>query len=398
MRRQGMVISVVFCFLVFLSYGFAQDISRFEIDVPKVDPTEITIDGVMDEVAWQGGGEANLVTADGFQIWANMYGREGLAEPEFDEYYGRLLWADDTLYVFMHIDEFVNDSTNLFWAGAYKAPTDSFGHWAGDQLSNRAGIEEWDNWEGNPWMAPDGPYHLMIMGDRVTFNDGFPAWTPEDYRPTFEDSLIAYDTDFIRSGVTFDTLTGVWDVELAIYNPHVKFGSCIGFNVGGSCGSRWFYNFSAVDWGSPDSYGYYTWQPNVPDDPWTAPYGLGWCGTYIQQNSEYWTKLKFVTEPTGVKNTDGLNGRPVRFALHQNYPNPFNPRTNIRFFIAEKGLVTLKVYNIVGQVIATLLNDESMAAGTYSVSWNASDFPSGIYLYQLEAGGHVETKKMTLMK
>jgi len=384
-----------------LQPGVDDVIIRKEVEVPQVDPTAIVIDGMMNETAWQNAGQANLMTADGFEIWANMYGREDLAEPEYDELYGRLLWADDTLYVFMHIDEFVNDSTNLFFAGAYKGDQDAGDHWKGDQLfmglSNRLGIEQWDNWEGNPWSAPDGPYHLMIMGDRVTFNDGFPVWTPEAYRPTFADSLIVYDTNFIRSGITIDTLTGIWDVELAIYHPHVKFGSCIGFNVGGSTGSRWFYEYSAVEWGGSDAYGYYTWQPNVPDDPWTAPFGLGWCATYIQQNSEYWAKLQFVAETTGVEAYE-RGDRPVRFALQQNYPNPFNPKTNIRFFIAQNGPVTLKVYNLVGQVVTTLINEEVMAAGTYTVSWDASHMANGIYLYQLEAGGVIQTKKMTLMK
>jgi len=89
------------------------------------------------------------------------------------------------------------------------------------------------------------------------------------------------------------------------------------------------------------------------------------------------------------------------FSLSQNYPNPFNPTTNIVFRIAEGGFVTLKVYDILGNEIATLVNEEK-TAGEYEVEFNTSSInhhpSSGIYFYQLKAGSFVETKKMILLK
>ncbi len=89
--------------------------------------------------------------------------------------------------------------------------------------------------------------------------------------------------------------------------------------------------------------------------------------------------------------------RPVQFELSQNYPNPFNPTTQIQYTMPESGHVKLEVYNMMGQRVATLVN-ESVNAGSHTVSFDASDLASGIYLYRLQAGNTAMTKKMTLIK
>jgi hypothetical protein len=88
---------------------------------------------------------------------------------------------------------------------------------------------------------------------------------------------------------------------------------------------------------------------------------------------------------------------PTVYSLWQNYPNPFNPSTKFGFRIAEFGLVTLKVYNLLGQEVATLVNEE-MKPGSYEVTWDASGMASGVYFYRLQAGSFVETKKLVLMR
>ena len=85
------------------------------------------------------------------------------------------------------------------------------------------------------------------------------------------------------------------------------------------------------------------------------------------------------------------------FTLYQNYPNSFNPTTNIEFQIAEFGFVKIKVYDILGNEIATLVNEQK-PAGIYEIEFNARNLPSGIYFYQLKAGNYIETKKMVLIK
>ncbi|MBI3765355.1 MAG: T9SS type A sorting domain-containing protein [Ignavibacteriales bacterium] len=101
---------------------------------------------------------------------------------------------------------------------------------------------------------------------------------------------------------------------------------------------------------------------------------------------------------------------PNRYSLDQNYPNPFNPTTTIRFELPEEAIVTLKIYNALGQEVATLLNNESMEEGVEEVEFDASSLPSGVYLYKLTAQGlgdpeegivgktFVSVKKMLLLK
>ena len=88
---------------------------------------------------------------------------------------------------------------------------------------------------------------------------------------------------------------------------------------------------------------------------------------------------------------------PTEYSLGQNYPNPFNPSTAITFAIPKASRVTLAIVDALGRVQAVLVDGEK-SPGTYSVSWNASQFPSGIYYCRLQSGDYVETKKMILMK
>ena len=83
--------------------------------------------------------------------------------------------------------------------------------------------------------------------------------------------------------------------------------------------------------------------------------------------------------------------------LFQNYPNPFNPTTTIGFQVPEPCLISLKIYNLLGKEMATLIH-ERKASGAYTAEWNAEDFPSGMYIYQLKAGTFTETRKLVLQK
>ncbi|MDE3057003.1 MAG: T9SS type A sorting domain-containing protein [Bacteroidota bacterium] len=88
---------------------------------------------------------------------------------------------------------------------------------------------------------------------------------------------------------------------------------------------------------------------------------------------------------------------PNEYRLYDAYPNPFNPTTNIRFSVPVSGSVSLKVYNIIGQEVTTLVN-ERKSAGTYEVQFDGNNLSSGVYFYRLTAGNYVETKKLVLMK
>ncbi len=86
------------------------------------------------------------------------------------------------------------------------------------------------------------------------------------------------------------------------------------------------------------------------------------------------------------------------FSLNQNYPNPFNPSTTISFTLRNAVNVTLRIYNVIGQEVATLINGNTMNMGTHTISFNASSLSSGMYLYRLEAGSFTSTKTMMLIK
>jgi hypothetical protein len=125
--------------------------------------------------------------------------------------------------------------------------------------------------------------------------------------------------------------------------------------------------------------------------------GGGFQGDHVM----YEVAVKYMTYPaadllvTGVAEIPGEV--PGVYSLAQNYPNPFNPTTNISYAIPAESFVTLKVFDILGQEVATLVN-EFQNPGTYMVDFNAADFANGAYFYRLQAGNFTDVKKMVLMK
>jgi hypothetical protein len=98
---------------------------------------------------------------------------------------------------------------------------------------------------------------------------------------------------------------------------------------------------------------------------------------------------------TSVSNP--VTGIPNEYRLLQNYPNPFNPITKISFDLPKQGLVTLKVYDILGREVRTLVN-EVKNAGTYIVEFDGSELSSGVYFYRLDVAGFTDVKRMILIK
>ncbi len=87
----------------------------------------------------------------------------------------------------------------------------------------------------------------------------------------------------------------------------------------------------------------------------------------------------------------------TQYMLKMNYPNPFNPNTVIHYSVKDAGLVSLKVFDILGRELALLVNDIK-ETGYHSVEFNASDLPSGVYIYTLQVNGYSDSKKMLLLK
>ena len=102
-------------------------------------------------------------------------------------------------------------------------------------------------------------------------------------------------------------------------------------------------------------------------------------------------------DPLSTTGTVDNNHMPLTFALQQNYPNPFNPVTTIRYSVPELSKVQIKVYDVLGNEISTLVNEEK-PAGTYEITWDAANLSSGVYFYQIKAGEFTGTKKMILIR
>ncbi len=139
-------------------------------------------------------------------------------------------------------------------------------------------------------------------------------------------------------------------------------------------------------------------QPNVGEDK-----AVSWPSTSTLAVLDWKAPgepVQFETPPDyGMgTSTEELTENAHEFKLSQNYPNPFNPTTNISFEIGKAANVTLSVYNVLGQKVATLLNNNKMNAGQHVVGFNASRLSSGIYFYRLEAGNFVQQRSMTLIK
>ena len=112
-------------------------------------------------------------------------------------------------------------------------------------------------------------------------------------------------------------------------------------------------------------------------------------------NWEIYYKKNPNGNPTKVENIS-LNF-PTRFQLYGNYPNPFNPSTKIKYSVQQTSQVQIKIFDVLGNDIVTLVNEEK-PAGTYESNWNAANLPSGVYFYRLQAGDFMQTRKMILLK
>jgi len=117
----------------------------------------------------------------------------------------------------------------------------------------------------------------------------------------------------------------------------------------------------------------------------------------LRSEAELMQALSEIKEEQTATSTDEQPEAVTNFELHQNYPNPFNPTTQISFDLAEAGEVSLRVYNLTGQEVATLI-DGHRSAGSHSITFDGRDLPSGAYIYILQAGDHKIAKTMQLVK
>jgi len=248
-----------------------------------------------------------------------------------------------------------------------------------------------ENFEFNRWTNTDmnGEYHLGLMANELpvanlnlTCNDSFDtAFVTANY--SFE--MINSDENIIRNFIVFRTNSTI--------NGTITFnGSAPGFNLilwaadpdSGTAATFTDNDGNFVFYVS-DKISDYMINLNVPDG---FDYNVV---TAHPGDSDVLINLTLTDIPENDQNN------PIEYSLEQNYPNPFNPATTISYSIPVPGLVQVKVFNIIGKEITTLVNEQKQP-GEYNVEFNADELPSGVYLYRLQAGDFVKTEKMILLK
>lgn len=158
-------------------------------------------------------------------------------------------------------------------------------------------------------------------------------------------------------------------------------------------GGSWS-SWSVIDHVNGDENEYVDYDLNyVNADQFVAEYKLR-AMDYHNNYSSYSSVVSITFGQFGKIASSSTN---FKFNLNQNYPNPFNPTTTIKYSIQKSGNVSLKVYDMIGNEVANLVN-ENQQAGNYNLEFNASDLPSGIYVYRLTSGNFVDTKKLILLK
>ncbi len=273
-----------------------------------------------------------------------------------------------------------------------------------------------------PFVDGDGNWHIFVVSYDTTESDGsFPVpYYAYDFRydgSTWAINKVAIPV-FLENGIV---AWGDWPSDIETYpmnEPAVGPDGTLYYaysdvvDTTGAMGDEANFNYNIMVMYSDDNGD--TWHGPVSVlDQWTghAPNGMA---RYATDKLHFVYRRHFTTDQTdlfyylGVP-TDTIKARatavgetfepimPKEFTLHQNYPNPFNPTTSITFDLTERAHVTLKVFNEVGQEVATII-DKPMDAGFKGVTWNAANLPSGVYFYQLTAGNMSQTKRMVLMK
>ena len=215
-------------------------------------------------------------------------------------------------------------------------------------------------------------------------------------------------TNYGKRAIVFENEAGQWSRKAILlpYDYNVNFGRSVStldndIIVGNTRHGAYLFRNTQPDWN--------LFAKMEPDD---TTYTVNDFGESVSLSENFVA----VGDPSGINNSSLKTGSvhlfdknllvnvdenqfapPENFALYQNYPNPFNPSTSIQYAISNRQFVSLKVYDVLGNEVATLVA-EYREAGSYEVAFNASGLASGIYFYKLQAGSFVETKKMILLR
>jgi len=238
-------------------------------------------------------------------------------------------------------------------------------------------INSTDSADAYPWISPDGLRLYFTKGDGI--NDDLFVSTRNNLSETFSAPLLL-DIDFVASRNISCWLS---NDELELYFTTGQSGDSVMYSVRQNP-SDMFPAPVAVP--SLSRYGFVSGISIAGDELYLYK---------VNQSGTLRTILTFHRNITSVE--ENISDKPTDLILNQNYPNPFNPSTTINYQIPKQSDVTLKVFDVLGREITTLVNGVE-APGYKSVNLNSNGFPSGIYYYRLQAGSYVETKKFILLK
>ena len=261
---------------------------------------------------------------------------------------------DDYLYIAADvIDDVYNFGEGDWWN------QDAFEFFIG--LYNSPGAKHRSNMRGN---EPD--YKLQFHTNGIV-NEyiGNTIWTVDDPDYYLED--FSGEDYVIEARVPLDSIAG---------NDDARFHPVRGMRIP----LELYFHDNDGAWD-----GNLAWSPFNTDLAWQSP--TQWSYTWIGDTAGVAANAIDLADDNALRS----------YRLEQNYPNPFNPTTNIQFTIPHAGDVTIRVYNMVGQQVAELVNDYR-AMGTYNIVWNVENIPSGVYFYQIQSGVFKQTKKMMLVK
>ena len=267
------------------------------------------------------------------------------------------------------------------------------------QIPN-AGFENWTNGEPDGWISSNIPTFLTTVSQSTESYSGSSAvkLVFGDYlNVPYYGYLVAGDVRLNKAGFAvskrYGTVHGYYKLDSS---PNKILEIQILFTKGGNIVGTGFEILS----GNVPNYTDFTVQvgygtTEIPDSALLYISYIDTAQIWTAGGGAYVDDLSF-GEFVDIKEvlTDQV---PITYKLVQNYPNPFNPTTTIGLGIPENGNIKLSILNILGEEIRVLLNEEK-GAGYHSVEFNASDLPSGVYFYRIQAGSFIDTKKMLLLK
>ena len=294
------------------------------------------------------------------------------------------------------------ETTALLTKIGYATSTDGI-NWQKDTLNNPVLLAGTASWESaavsHPFVLPSSNgYKMWYSGSSVGASQtafGY-ATSPDG---------INWQKDTMNNPVLLAGEIGQWD--RVVYGPEILYRENLYYMY--YTGQNNLYQSDKVGLAtSPDGiHNWYKHGPVLQPTPgqWDGSRTIVGCVFmeddtlkmyYAGSSGSNW-EIGLATSPFVPVSVEQETIQPTEFRLSQNYPNPFNPSTKIKYSIPQSSNVVIKVFDILGNEIETLVSEEN-PAGTYELSWNAFNLPSGVYFYQIRAGEYISTKKMLLIK